>query len=72
MIQIHDNIFDKLFLDEISLWLMHGCNWKADNVGNPHSKPYRIEGSHRLLGSDIYDNPTGSAETYWKYVYTID
>jgi len=72
MIQIHDDIFDKIFLNEISVWLMHECNWRADNVANRHSAPYGMEGSHRLLGSDIYNNPTGSAETYWKYVYKID
>ena len=72
MIQIYDDIFDKIFLNEISVWLMCECNWRANNVANRHSYPYFIEGSHRLLGSNIYNNPTGSAETYWKYVYTID
>ena len=72
MLQIHDDIFDKIFLLEISLWLMHECNWIASNVANRHSYPYKIEGSHRLLGSTIYDNPTGTEEKYWEYVYKSD
>ena len=72
MIQIYDDIFDKIFLLDISLWLMHECNWRASNVANRRSYPYKIEGSHRLLGSTIYDNPTGTEEKYWEYVYKID
>ena len=72
MIQILDDIFDKIFLLDISLWLMHECNWTASNVANHHSYPYKIEGSHRLMGSTIYDNPTGTEEKYWEHVYKID
>ena len=72
MIQIYDDIFDKIFLLDISLWLMHECNWRASNVANRRSYPYKIEGSHRLLGSTIYDNPTGTEEKYWEYVYRTD
>ena len=72
MIQIHDNIFDKIFLLEISIWLMDQCNWRAHNVANRNTIPYNIEGSHRLLGSTIYNNPEGSAEKYWEYVHKTD
>ena len=65
-IRIHDNVFDKVFLDEMSLWLMHDCNWKADNVANRRSQPYGIEGSHRLLGSMFYTNNELSAEEYYR------
>jgi hypothetical protein len=69
MIQIYDDIFDKLFLSELSAWLMSDCNWRVDNVANRYSQPYGLEGSHRLLGTKIYNNPTGSAEMYWEHVY---
>jgi hypothetical protein len=72
MIQIHDDIFDKLFLDEISLWLMLECNWKTNNVANRRTYPYFIEGSHRLLGSAFYVNPEGSVERYWEHVFKTD
>ena len=69
MIQIHDDIFDKIFLLEISLWVMQECNWRADNIANRHSHPYGIEGSHRLLSSVIYNNFAGTENKYWEYVY---
>ena len=72
MLQIHDDIFDKLFLLEMSGWLMEQCKWQANNVANRRSHPYFIEGSHRLLGSTIYDNPTGTEKKYWEYVYRTD
>ena len=73
MIQIHDDIFDKIFLLDISHWLMETCEWRADNVANRQSLPYNIEGSHRLLGFTIYDNPAGTVKKYWEYVYrTVD
>ena len=72
MIQIHDDIFDKRFLLEISLWLMERCNWNARNVANRNTVPYGIEGSHRIMGTSIYDNPTGTEEKYWEYVYRTD
>ena len=72
MIQIHDDIFDKLFLLEISSWLMNKCDWNVNNVANRHSHPYYIEGSHRLLGSPIYENLEGSENKYWEYVHKSD
>jgi hypothetical protein len=72
MIQVYDNIFDKIFLLELSLWLMRECNWIANNVANRRSSPYNIEGSHRLLGSTIYENFEGSENKYWEYVYKSD
>ena len=72
MIQVYDDIFDKLFLNELSVWLMSDCNWKVDNVANRYSQPYGIEGSHRLLGATIYSNTTGSAERYWEHMYKTD
>jgi len=65
-IRIHDNVFDKVFLDEMSLWLMHECNWKANNVANRRSQPYGIEGSHRLLGSVFYINNELTAAEYYR------
>ena len=72
MIQVHDNIFDKIFLLEMSIWLMDKCEWRANNVANRCSYPYGVEGSHRLLGSNFYDNPEGSENKYWEYVYKSD
>ena len=72
MLQIHDDIFDKLFLVNLAMWCMHECNWNASNVANRHSHPYYIEGSYRILGSTIYDNPEGSDKKYWEYVYKSD
>ena len=72
MIQIYDDIFDKIFLLEISIWLMAECAWKAHNVANRNTIPYNIEGSHRLLGTAFYDNLEGSENKYWEYVYKSD
>ena len=72
MIQIYDDIFDKIFLLEISLWLLQRCNWRVDNVANKPTRPYGIEGSHRLLGSLIYDNTEGTEAKYWEYVHKSD
>ena len=69
MIQIYDDIFDKLFLLEISTWLMTGCAYKTTNVANRTSMPYGFEGSHRLLGCTIYNNYEGSTEKYWEYMH---
>ena len=72
MIQIYDDIFDKIFLLEISVWLLEKCNWKNTNVANRNTVPYGIEGSHRFMGTLIYDNPAGTEEKYWEYVYRTD
>ena len=69
MIQIYDDIFDKLFLLEMSTWLLVECTYKTDNVANNISKPYGIEGSHRLMGCSIYNNWEGSTEKYWEYMH---
>ena len=72
MIQIHDDIFDKLFLLEISSWLLDKCDWNVNNVANSTAQPYGIEGSHRLLGNLFYDNTEGTEAKYWEYVYKTD
>jgi len=72
MIQIYDDIFDKIFLLEMSLWLMEECDWRCTNVANRQSQPYGIEGSHRFMGSEIYENPEGSENKFWEYVYRGD
>ena len=69
MIQIHDDIFDKIFLLEMSNWLMRKCNWQANNVANRYSYPFGIEGSHRFMSIGIYNNLEGSAEKYWEHIY---
>jgi hypothetical protein len=69
MIQIHDDIFDKIFLLELSHWLLKDCNWNADNVARRHSYPYGIEGESRFLGTLIYENFEGTEEKYWECIY---
>ena len=34
MLHIHDDIFDRKFLLEMSLWLLDECDWQAGNVAN--------------------------------------
>jgi hypothetical protein len=53
----------------MSLWLMEKCDWRCNNVANRHTQPYGIEGSHRFMGSDIYDNCEGAEDKFWEYVY---
>ena len=69
MIQIYDDLFDKIFLLDMSLWLMEKCDWRCNNVANRHTQPYGIEGSHRLMGSDIYENGAGDENKFWEYVH---
>jgi len=47
---------------------MQECNWKADNVANRRSRPYGIEGSHRLLGSMFYVNNELTAAEYYRAI----
>ena len=72
MIQVYDNIFDKIFLLEEARWLLERCNWRVDNVAHRYTKPYGIEGEHRLMGTTIYNNFRGSAERYWEHIYKKD
>ena len=72
MLHIHDDIFDRKFLLEMSLWLLDECDWQAGNVANRWSHPYGIEGTHRLMGNSLYDNPEGKEAKFWEYVYKGD
>ena len=72
MIQIYDDLFDKIFLLEISIWLMEECKWTANNAANRYSHPYFIEGSHRFMAAPFYENSVGSTKKYWEYVYRTD
>ncbi len=72
MIQIYDDIFDKIFLLNLSVWLMSECNWHADAVANRNTEPFGLEGSHRIMGSMIYKNTEGTEENYWRHVYKTD
>jgi len=67
--RIYDDIFDKLFLLELSTWLMNNCTYKTNNVSNRTSVPYGFEGSHRLMGCNIYNNNEGGAEIYWEHMH---
>jgi len=69
MIQIYDDIFDKMFLLEMTTWLMTECTYGTNNVANRTSRPYGLEGSHRLMGCSIYSNYEGSTEKYWEYMH---
>ena len=68
-IQVYDDIFDKLFLTELTTWLLIKCTYGTNNVANCTTSPYGFEGSHRLMGCNIYNNPGGSAEKYWEHMH---
>ena len=72
MIQIYDDIFDKIFLLEMSLWLMEKCDWRCTNVANRNTVPYGIDGSHRFMGSEIYENPELDENKYLDYLNKSD
>lgn len=53
MINIHDNVFDKRWLDEISDRLIN-APWYANNIANANTWPYKEKGTHRLLGDRFF------------------
>ena len=68
-IQVYDDIFDKLFLLELSSWLIEECTYIPNNVANRTTHPYGFEGSHRFMSCVLYANYEGTAEKHWEYVY---
>ena len=69
MVKVYDELFDKIFLTELSLWLLQDCRFIASNIANGHTVPYGLEGTHRFLGSCIYRNNDGTAAKYWEYTH---
>ena len=56
MIKYYDDIFDKIWVDEIAWKLINGP-WHATNIANRSTWPYKAQGSHRLLGDNFYPGP---------------
>ena len=54
MLEVHDGLFDKRYIDELSHRLVNGT-WYANNVANRSSWPYGELGTHRLLGHSIFN-----------------
>ena len=69
MVKVYDELFNKIFLTELSLWLLQDCRFIASNIANGHTVPYGLEGTHRFLGSCIYRNNDGTAAKYWEYTH---
>tara|TARA_R100000664_G_scaffold33441_1_gene50560 strand:+ start:103 stop:648 length:546 start_codon:yes stop_codon:yes gene_type:complete len=53
MLQIYDDVFDKQWLDEISLTLSKEP-WYSDNIANRKTWPYGNKGTHLLLGNSYF------------------
>jgi len=51
MVKVHDDFFDKRYLDELSHKFSYEESWKADNIANRETWPYGEKGSHLLLGN---------------------
>jgi len=63
MIKVHEDFFDRKWLDEISERLLH-TPWYADNVANSDTWPYRQKGTHRLLGHCFFHRQTDNFISY--------
>ncbi len=50
MLKIHEDVFDKKWLDDLSFTLMNEP-WFADNIANRKTYPYGKKGTHLLLGN---------------------
>ena len=53
MLKIHEDVFDKKWIDDISFTLM-GEPWFAGNVANRKTWPYGKKGTHLLLGNNHF------------------
>ena len=54
MLNIYDNLIDRVFLDEMSHRLAD-MYWDTANIANRTSWPLGKYGSHRLMGNTLYD-----------------
>ena len=50
-----DDIFDKKYSDEVADILRNETYWNTTNVANRFSWPYKLKGSHLLMGVDIFN-----------------
>ena len=62
--KIYDDKFDVKYLHDIFSILQGKLRYKACNVANKTSWPYRQEGSHRLFGSSIFSRNHPNIITY--------
>ena len=53
-IKIHDNIFDKKWVDDLAFYLSTNVSWYADNIAGRQSWPYGQIGQHRIMGRMLY------------------
>ena len=54
MIQVHDGLFDKYWVDTLSHILLQEESWHVKNIANRYSFPSGTHGSHRLIGMRIH------------------
>jgi hypothetical protein len=66
MIKIHDNIFDRKWLDEVTDRLIE-APWYANNTANNDTWPYGRQGTHRILGDCFFDR---QSENHIRYNQT--
>jgi len=53
-IKIHDDVFDKKWVDDLAYHLSTNVSWIADNIAGRNSWPYGHHGTHRLMGRTFY------------------
>jgi len=52
--RVYDDFFDKKWLDELTHRLID-APWYANNVANSESWPYKVTGTHRILGDCFFN-----------------
>lgn len=50
MLKIHEDVFDKKWLDDLAYNLMNGP-WYCNNIANAKTWPYGLTGTHLLFGN---------------------
>ena len=53
-IKIHDDVFDKKWIDDLAFHLSTNVSWIADNIAGRNTWPYGHQGTHRLMGRFFY------------------
>jgi hypothetical protein len=63
MLKIHEDIFDKRWLDELSATLIEE-KWSCNNIANRSTWPYGNKGSHMIMGN-LYFQRANDNEIYY-------
>jgi hypothetical protein len=71
MLNIHQDVFDKKWLDDISHILMREP-WFASNVANNKTWPYGLKGTHLLLGNTHFSRLGNNKIHYSENISLVD